>query len=265
MECHFTLTSDIWLDPLLILRMFTKSRGYSGPATFFFWLLLCCFSFVVLYCAAWTARYDRGILAFYYEFSASPKLSKHHKHVLKWQKVSIKWHPNNGVFLLVLGIKQPSLVSLQAGGISSFRHALPHCNIPCKMKPLQEVWICMTWDSIHWNGVQCLPGWMWQSEMLFYFKSRKWILCQVWGHVLHLGWGIQWYCVPVLRVLRHSGANRFRSYCLSVDKMPLILCAWQEQEDLGARWNWESSWREAPPLPPQLRWGSGCPGSSQQF
>jgi len=40
--------------------------------------------------------------------------------------------------------------------------------------------------------------------------------------------------VPLLGVLRHSGAVWFRSYCLSLDKMPFIPCLWPEQEGLGA-------------------------------
>lgn len=57
---------------------------------------------------------------------------------------------------------------------------------------------------------------------------------------LHLGQGIQWEYVPLLSILRHSGADWFGSYCLSLGKMPSIPCLWQEQEALGPPWSWES-------------------------
>jgi len=89
--------------------------GYGGPNTLFY-LLLCCFSFVALYCVAWTASICPWYFSVYYKFSANPKLNKHHEHVGKRQIASRKWHPINGVFFLVLGVKQPSLVSLQTRG-----------------------------------------------------------------------------------------------------------------------------------------------------
>lgn len=100
----------------------TQRLRYGGPTPHtpldFFG---CCFAaFHSWSCIVWHEHpaYECGILASYYKFSASPKLSKHHIHALKRQIASRKWHPNYGSFLLVLRVKQPSLVSSQTRGLT---------------------------------------------------------------------------------------------------------------------------------------------------